>query len=299
MIKCPNCAKENPDYIIRCVDCGKRISDGPSKPTLIDLIANIAVFLVALAGVTAAVLYEMGKSNERYFVWMWLLPEAISMVALPGGIIALCGIARQGRRGLLWKGLIAVFLPMGFVSAPFLVERIIGRELEQRQALAGQFAVTTIAASANESRKTLSLEYPADWILTDQERPTIRAYRSPDTRRKIIMAIRVMRMPEGMTSDTMHEMLRDPKFAATIMRDSVNLKTESIGGLPNPCALVDYDLPTTPEMKLTAHIWAYFISIDHYNEVQIVFTGYDAAGADRSREWAETRLHIVRSVKTS
>lgn len=74
--------------------------------------------IVALAGsmfVNIAAL-SAGPAPARFRQIVALVVGAVMLSAIPAGVIALLGVRKHGKKGLLWKGLVGVLVPLLLVA---------------------------------------------------------------------------------------------------------------------------------------------------------------------------------------
>ena len=84
--------------------------------------ANASVVCLAVPFVMNALLcslifHELLVGRARYVAVISFLTIALYISAVVCGVIALCGIRKYGKKGLLWKGLVGVLLPICLVLA--------------------------------------------------------------------------------------------------------------------------------------------------------------------------------------
>jgi uncharacterized membrane protein len=71
--------------------------------------ASLALFAIVLAFL---VKFVSAQTPAPVGVWLSWTAECMIFVAIPAGAMALAGIPKYGWRGLLWRGLVGVFVPI-------------------------------------------------------------------------------------------------------------------------------------------------------------------------------------------
>jgi uncharacterized membrane protein len=97
--------------------------------------ADFAVFAIVFAFV---VKFVSAQTPAPLGTWLSWTAESVGLLAIPAGAIALLGLRKFGARGLLWKGLLGVLVPIilflaGIVVAVQLREHA-RKLMEQRSA---------------------------------------------------------------------------------------------------------------------------------------------------------------------
>ncbi|MCM2276154.1 MAG: hypothetical protein NDI75_15300 [Candidatus Didemnitutus sp.] len=82
---------------------------------------NILLASVASAAPTPAVKFIISA-----------VPALLMLSAIPAGIIALCGVSKHGKKKLLWKGLVGVFVPIVFIAMAIPAFLAVKRRSEER-----------------------------------------------------------------------------------------------------------------------------------------------------------------------
>jgi hypothetical protein len=119
MIICKACSKENPDCMINCLDCGRKIapSAAAAQSTVYHKAANYAVMAVVGSIVlNITVLGALFSADPLFRRISSLLVGIVLLSAIPAGIVALCGIRKCGKSGLLGKGLAGVLIPILLIA---------------------------------------------------------------------------------------------------------------------------------------------------------------------------------------
>jgi uncharacterized membrane protein len=100
------------------------IASGKPAPSLFHRAARLAVFAIFFALV---VKFVSAQTPAPAGTWLSWTAECTVFVAIPAGLVALAGIPKHGRRELLWKGLVGVFVPIIL----FLIGMVVATRLRE------------------------------------------------------------------------------------------------------------------------------------------------------------------------